>query len=255
MGDLMLCSGVSLVMHIAPQLFTKQMTDSKFLMKFYKEALHVQIFSQEISAYSTQYPELHAPTHPNSQVDNALYYYTDSECKNMEALLIDWACIGGMPFVMPLSNNLVSGAEPRMLEEHFDDIVGAWVDAYHEAGGSQRLDFKLVSTMVKLGMCVGAGGLMGFTRIIQNNLPPLDPMWKSFKDRWDPRINDNYVRRATIAQCNHVLEAWMSKKLNMYGTFQQWLKDNQDILIKKDVPDPAVPSPPRGPKPKAKAKA
>merc|ERR1711920_439908 len=114
-----------------------------------------------------------------------------------------------------MATNLMSGAEPPMLEEYFDQICRTFVDAYHEAGGGQRLDFELVRTIMKLGMADNCSGIMGFTRIIQNNLPPQDPKWKQFKDRWDPEINDSYVRRATIAQCNHILECWNSKKLNL----------------------------------------
>merc|ERR1711879_261095 len=166
----------------------------------------------------------------------------------------DWASMTGMPFLMPLSSNLLSGSEPRMLEVHFDNMVKAFLDGYHGSGGSRRLDFDLISTCMKLGMCDAASGMMGFTRIIQNNLKPSDPKWKQFKDRWDPEINDNYVQRATVAQCNHVLDSWSSKKLNLYGSFKQWLKDNARLLLKKDIPKPVMPKPPPDLKAKAKAK-
>lgn len=251
----MLCSGVTLIMHIAPQLFPKDKNTEKFLMKFYKEALHVQMYKLEMLTQATMYPECFSLFHPNTQLDNAVYYYTDEACTQMEASVIDWASMTGQPFLISLASNLLSGSEPTMLEEYYNQILGTFVDTYHEAGGSKRLDLDTVKTIVFLGFADTCSGIMGFTRIIQNNLPPQDPRWKQFKDRWDPAINDNYVRRATIAQCNHVLEAWCSEKLDLYGHFKRWLRRNDKILVKRDLPKPMVPNPPP-PKvePKVKAK-
>eukprot|EP00406_Dinophysis_acuminata_P006434 CAMPEP_0179233062 /NCGR_PEP_ID=MMETSP0797-20121207/12178_1 /TAXON_ID=47934 /ORGANISM="Dinophysis acuminata, Strain DAEP01" /LENGTH=661 /DNA_ID=CAMNT_0020940195 /DNA_START=54 /DNA_END=2040 /DNA_ORIENTATION=+ len=254
MGELMLCSGVTLLMHVCPQLFPKEKVTKQFLMRLYKEALHVQLYKTEIQWFACQYKECFSLMHPNTQLDNGIYYYTDEACTNMECSIIDWAAANGGPFLMGIASNLLSGAEPRMLESHFHDIVRALLDSYWEAGGSRRLTHEYVSTTIKLGMADATSGLMGFTRIIQNNMPPHDPRWKKFKDRWDPEINDNYVRRATIAQCNHLLESW-DGKLDLYGNFKQWLAANERILVKKPMEEPRCPDPPREPAPKAKAKS
>jgi len=194
--------------------------------------------------YATQYPELISLTHPNTQLDNALYYYKDEACTQMEALIIDWAAVGGFPFFTTMGSNLLSGAEPKMLEDHLSDLCKMWVDTYRAEGGSSRIDFTLCETIIKLSMCGACLGLAGFLRVIQNNVKYESKKWLEFRDRWDPQINDYYVRRAAIAQMNHAFECWMSRKLRLYDTFTEWLRENSDLVISKPRLTAELPGPP-----------
>merc|ERR1712070_729681 len=47
---------------------------------------------------------------------------------------------------------------PDMLAEHDDDMIRAWLDAYHAAGGPE-LDYEEVLYRYRLGTCVSALGI------------------------------------------------------------------------------------------------
>merc|ERR1712194_562156 len=222
MAEMNIGTGLQLLMHVSPQLFEPAMRDRKFY-------------------------QMYALMHCNTQLDNALYYYTDDACTNMECFIIDWAAVMGCPVIAPLASNLTSGAEPKMLEEHLPDIVKMWVETFHAEGGSRKVTIPIVDRMIRLSMGGAVIGLMGFLRTITANLPVTSKLWKDFSSRWDTRINDFYVRRAAIAQFNHALECWMSPKLKLYRTFTEWLRENKALVLKKEKLKPFLlpPAPPK----------
>jgi len=224
-------TGVDFVMYIAPQLFAKEVRDPKFLLRMLQEQAHVVQHSVEIDTYLVQYPELNCLFHPNTQLDNAFYYYKDEACTQMEAGVFDWGGAKGMPYIASMAGNLLSGAEPAMLDEHQEDVVRAWVDEYHASGGSERLTYELISTSVKLAQVSQLNGTMGFITNLLKDQPRTSPLWKQVPSRFCPEIEDNYVRRALVGQIDHVLHAWYSKKRSLYGAFLKWTQDNGDIIF------------------------
>jgi len=236
-------TGVDLVLHVAPQLFEKEHSDPKFLKKLMTEVLHLNQYGAELTSYSTRYPQLVSLAHANTQIDNAVFWFTSEDCTEMDCSLVDWAATIGTPIFAPLGSNLMGGAEPRMVEEHISNLANIWVDSYHENGGSKIITAEIAEEGLKLSMCTAVAGLLGFNRVVISNVPKKDPRWKKFKDRWCPEINDYYVRRAAIAQTNHTLGCWSSKKLNLYGAFKKWLQEYEEILVPRPPYQPDLPKP------------
>lgn len=232
-ATMQMTTGVDFVLHVAPQLFGKEVRDRSFLLKMMKEQAHVMQHSVEIDQFMSQFPEMMSLFHPNVQLDNGYYYYADEDCEQMEAGIFDWGGAKAMTYIDSMAGNLQTGAEPAMLDEHEDEIIRAWVDAYHESGGSERLTFPLVRTCFKLAQCRAASGSLGFIVNLLKDVPKTSPFWKTVPSRFCPEIEDFYVRRALVGQIDHTLEAWRSKKRKLYESFKQWTVDNQDIIFKR----------------------
>lgn len=200
----------------AAHTFPKELVAKPYLDRFFKEAGEMSKYCCEMSAYSLLVPEYWTLAHPNAQIDNAFYWRAESG--EMECGLLDWGATnhGSIPIVI---GNGWMGAEPEVMAEHEERLVQVFLDEYEKVTGV-RFDFddlimhiKLAQASVLFGCCANVGTLL---RIIKRG------DWKDVKDRYDPKINENFLVRCYYVQVELFLGMWKSR--SPYRYFQQWMK-------------------------------
>lgn len=237
-----LTAGVDFVLNVAPHLFGKDIRDRGFLLNLMEDMMTIASFYPEQMLYCTQMPALFSLFYPDVQLDNTFYYWTDVKCSVIEAGIFDWAGLVGMPFLQSIASSLQNGAEPRMLDQHEQDLIRMWLDTYHACGGSQQLTYSILYTCFKLHQCMSIPATLGMITSVLRDTPKDCSLWKTVPSRFWREIDDNRRRRVAIAQIDHSLEAWRSEKRSLAATFLQWQTENRSVLFERPRRDISLPA-------------
>jgi len=204
------------IKQMAPHCFAKEFTAPKFMDNFVTQAKEMSKYLCEMGFYSNAIPEFFSLVHPNAQVDNAFYWLNPTG--DMECGLLDWGGVSHGCIPACIGNGWM-GAEPLVMDEHEEKLVRLFIDEYEKIAGF-RFDFddlymhiKMSQACVFYGCCANLGMLL---RIIPR------AEWKNVKNRYDKRIDDNFLIRCYFVQVEMYLGMW--KKRSPYAAFQQWQK-------------------------------
>lgn len=197
--------------------FPKEYVEKKYVDKFFKEAKEMGNYCAEMGWYSAMVPEYWSLVHPNAQVDNAFYWTNDSG--DMQCGLLDWGGVSHSNIPFCLANGWI-GPEVDVFDEHEAKLVQLFIDEYQRVTGF-KIDFADLYMQIKLsqaavlpGCCANLGSML------RNVIQTKD--WKDVKDRFDPRIDHNFLARCYFVQVELFLGMW--KNRSPYKYFKDWLK-------------------------------
>lgn len=199
-----------------PHVFPKDLVAKPFLDKFMKEAGIMAKYPAEMGFYQKMMPEYYALTHPNAQVDNAYYWRNDAG--EMQCGLLDWDSVGFGSMSECIGNGWM-GAEADTMAEHEDKLVRCFVDEYKRAGG-EELDFDTFYMCMKLAQAAVMYGCMANLGQLRRIVSMED--WKGIKNRYDPKVDKQFLTRCYYVQVELFLAMW--PKRSPYQHFLKWME-------------------------------
>jgi len=170
----------------------------------------------EMSFYTMMMPEYLAMAHLNAQVDNA--YYWRNEAGEMQCGLLDWdgVSFSAMPSCL---GNAWMGAEADTMTEHEEKLVRYFVDEYRKASGEQ-LHFETFYMCFKMSQAAVMYGCMANLGQLRRLVPPA--AWKDIKDRYDPKVDAQFITRCYYVQVELFLAMW--RNCSPYPHWKTWME-------------------------------
>lgn len=207
--------GQEFITKIAPQAFPKKYTEAAYVDRFFREAGEIVPLVSHIMVYTSIMPEYWSLIHPNAQVDNAWYWREmngDVSCG-----LLDWGIVMHGSMANCMAGGWMGG-EPEVMDEHEEKLLVYFIDEYEKITGVKLdfddllMHFRLARVLTLYGCCANIGTLL---RTIKKD------DWKKVKDRFDPKINDNFLMRCYFVQVEMLLAMWA--KRSPYQAFKKWM--------------------------------
>jgi len=209
----------------APAIYP-ELQDRKYLKQWYMEAMEVAYYTWEIRLFNSLEASYMAMLHGNLAADNAWYWRNEEG--TLEAGLLDF---GGASHVNIASNFTMSWimGEPAMLKDHWQDLLRAFVDGVRENNGPETIVYDELLVSVGLAFALSSP-------LVGGNVQQLFKMhkraeWTTFKDRWDPVVNDRFLNRNYTCAIRTTILVWRS--MNLYENFKEWRKANEHWFPKK----------------------
>jgi len=190
----------------AKALFPKDLVTDAFKKQLKDEAMEAQQLSGFINWWVTEiFPELTVLSHPNIQVDNALYWH-DDQGKTWGGIL-DWDGVSHMPIPVTLASGW-HGAEVDVMDAHEEGLCHAFVEEMLSAGGPccSKEHFHVMVKMARTTLISGIFGSLG--KLYQ--LVPKD-VWPEIKNRHDKRIMNAFLPRCYSCGPVMVICGWKSR--------------------------------------------
>jgi len=163
------------------------------------------------------FPELNVLTHPNLQVDNALYWRDDKG--QLLGGILDWDSVQHMPIPGVLSGGW-HGAEVEVMDAHEEKLCHAFVDELISAGGSCCAKDHL-HVLVKCNRAVNFPGMFANLGKLYQLVPR--KIWPEITGRFDPRLLDAFLPRCYSAGPVLQISGWKSR--NPLPYLKQFARD------------------------------
>ncbi|MBB6253308.1 hypothetical protein [Nitrospirillum iridis] len=139
--------------------------------------------------------------HWNGNVDNA-WFWRDA-AGHLRCGLMDWGRVGQMHVALALWGTL-SAAEPDLLANHLDALLGLFLAELAAAGGGAHAVERLRERLFLYVATMGLAWLMDAPALIRRELPALDPAW----DRYAACFSGNEVARTQLHMLTNFLTLW-----------------------------------------------
>merc|ERR1719221_746769 len=193
-------------MDCAKVLFKKGLLTDAFKKQFRDEVKKAQEMSGLANWWVSEvFPELYVVSHPNLQVDNALYW-NDNKGKTHGGLL-DWDSVQHMPMHNVLSGGW-HGAEVEVMDAHEDKLCHAFVDEVVSLGGSCCAKEHFL-VLVKLARSVLMPGMFVSLQKLYQLVPR--KIWPDIKGRHDARLMNAFLPRCYSCGPVFTVAGWKSR--------------------------------------------
>jgi hypothetical protein len=199
----------------APHCFPKDLVEKSYLDKYKKECDEMASYCAEMTFYFQIMPEYTTLAHPNAQVDNAFYWR--DEAAAMQCGLLDWDGATQIPMPQCLGNAWM-GAESDMMDEHEEKLIKLFLDEYKKASG-EELDFDTFYMCFKLSQVCVMYGCFANLGVLHRLVTKEE--WKGIKDRFDPKVDGQFLTRCYFVQVELFLAMW--RKRNPYAQWKKWM--------------------------------
>jgi len=212
----------------APRIFPELAKDKAYLKQYYQEAMEVAYYSWEIKLYNSLVPSFISLSHGNLAADNA-WYWRDTEGK-LQCGLLDFggACTMNITNAFQMSWLM---AEPAMLKERWQDLLGAFAEGVQQSGGPEDLNYDMLRPSVCLALAMTSplcgGNVQQLLKIMKKD------EWAKIKGRWDPVVNDRFLNRNYTCAMRTTLLIW--KYMGLYEKFKEW-RDEQSWWFPQKKP-------------------
>jgi hypothetical protein len=184
-----------------PQLFSDGLGDPEFLDRFVADAPLVLEAESAIRAFLQHQPECIALCHWNMNIDNA-WFWTDA-AGELRTGLLDWGSVGQMNLAQAFFG-MTCAAETGFLDAHRDDLIRLLAEEYRQGGGPE-LDPGKLAYMIKLATALlGIAWILDAPSLVEQMIPDLD----TIRDRFDPRIKENFLARCQLQLLMVFLNEW-----------------------------------------------
>lgn len=141
--------------------------------------------------------------HWNANVDNAWFWRDGPDGRGaLRCGLMDWGCVSQMNVGMALWGAL-SGAETGLWDEHFDELLHAFVTEFSRCGGPPLDPDRLRRHTVLYAAVMGVAWLLDVPALLLRRFGDALP-----GSRTDPRIRDDESVRAPLQMLTNLLNVW-----------------------------------------------
>ena len=150
-----------------PQLLPDNVRDPVFLRQFADQAPQLVAREQAIRQWLYSDDDMIALCHWNANVDNAWFWQDDSG--ELTCGLMDWGAVGQMNVAKSIYGAF-SGANPVLWDNHLDEMLATFADAYQACGGPRLTLETLRSQVLLVTGLMGVGYLLDAPAIIERRL-------------------------------------------------------------------------------------
>ena len=187
----------------APHLLPKNFASSEFLDRFAFETKLVLQHQELIYNYLNTATDFIALCHWNINIDNA-WFWRD-EAGKLHVGFLDWGSAQQMNIARGFWG-MVCAAELDLLDAHRQELMQAFVDSYHAAGGP-AITVEKFELMYRLAISVDAFlWMINAPSIVETHLPNFPEM----ADRFDTRLQTTFLARAQ----QHILTVMLNEFSN-----------------------------------------
>jgi hypothetical protein len=185
-----------------PQLVPGPIGSTDFLQRFSQEALLVLEQELHFRQYLNGKTDYIALCHWNMNLDNA-WFWSDT-AGELHAGLLDWGSVGQMNVAQGFYG-MMCAAEADLLNAHRRGLLSLFVDEYTRAGGPV-IQVDELAFQVKLSVALlGIAWILDAPTLVEGQIPDLHTV----RDRYDPKIKDNFLARAQLHLLTVLLNEWM----------------------------------------------
>merc|ERR1711907_157684 len=117
-----------------------------------------------------------------------------------------------------MGGNAWMGAEAEMMAEHEERLVRCFLDEYKKAGG-EELDFDTFYMCFKMAQATAIYGCVANLGQLRRILPAA--AWKDIKDRYDPKVDGQFLTRCYYVQVELFLAMWRHR--SPYPQWKIWM--------------------------------
>ena len=186
-----------------PQLFPGSVGDKDFLTRLAKEAPLVLEHELAIRSYLNQSADYIALCHWNMNPDNA-WFWKDA-AGELQAGLLDWGSVGQMN-VAQAFYGMTCAAEADFLNAHRRELIELLATEYRAHGGP-AIDADELAFMIKLSVAVlGIAWILDAPSLVEIEIPDVHTV----RDRYDPKLKNNFLARAQLQLLVVMLNEWRS---------------------------------------------
>lgn len=187
-----------------PRFFPDQLGARDFLQRFAEDAPLVLAHEMEIRAYLNHQRDYITLCHWNMNLDNA-WFWIDDEGETRAGLL-DWGSVAQMNLAGAFYG-MTCAAEAGFLNQHRRDLMRLFVDEYARHGGP-AIDVEELAFLYKLSVAVlGIAWILDAPSLVEAQIPDLQEV----KDRFDPKLRDNFLARAQLQLLIVLLNEWRAE--------------------------------------------
>ncbi|HET8711038.1 MAG TPA: hypothetical protein VFM32_06670, partial [Spongiibacteraceae bacterium] len=189
-----------------PKLFPENVRTQGFREQFIRDIPDVVAAESRIRDILFGNPELIAFAHWNANIDNC-WFWRDKEGK-LQCGFLDWANAGQIG-VAQCVNGAISGAEPWIWDDHLDDLLMVFIEAYADAGGPQ---LNLDELRLHILLIVAVSGLaysMNAPIAIERDLQNID----AIESNQDDCFREHENARIELHMMTKTLSVWEARKL------------------------------------------
>merc|ERR1712032_706500 len=205
-------------MNTAQVLFKKDVLTDAFKKQLEDEGLQAQKVSGVLNWWVSEvFPELTVVSHPNLQIDNALYW-NDDKGKTHGGIL-DWDSVQHMPITGVLPGGWHS-AEVEVMDAHEEKLCHFFVDELVSLGGTccAKEHFHV---LVKVHRATMLPGMFGSLAKLYQLVPK--KIWPDIKGRHDVRLMNAFLPHCYSGGPVMTISGWKSR--NPLPYVRQFAKD------------------------------
>lgn len=189
----------------APGLFPAPLRDPAFLAEFSKAAPLALDKEAAVRARLNHASDFIALCHWNLNLDNAWFA---ADASGLEVGLLDWGATAQMNLAQSFFGMLCA-AELPFIDRHRDDLLALWADEYRKAGGpgitatALREHYRLAVAVLGIAWMIDAPSLI-MAQV---------PEWRLLEDRFDARLEGDFLARAQRQLLMVFLHEWRTLDL------------------------------------------
>lgn len=190
----------------APQLFPEHLRAPAFLDSFVRDAPLVLQRESAIRTKLNHASEYVALCHWNLNLDNA--WFEKDASGELSVGLLDWGATGQMNLAQSFFG-MICAAETDFIDAHRDDLLALWTHEYQAAGG-QTISVEGLREYYGLSVsALGIAWMIDAPTLIMQRVPA----WRELEDRFDPRLEQDFLARAQRQLLMVFLHEWRALDL------------------------------------------
>jgi hypothetical protein len=173
----------------------------QFLERLSREVPLVLQHELAIRRHLNQHSELIALCHWNANLDNA-WFWSDAGAE-LQAGLLDWGSVAQMNLAQGFYG-MTCAAETEFLNVHRRALMELFLEEYRASGGP-HIAIEQFAFLFKLAVAVlGVAWILDAPALVQAQIPQLHRV----KDRYDPRLRNDFLARAQLQLLVVFLNEW-----------------------------------------------
>jgi hypothetical protein len=176
----------------------------QFLERFSREVPLVLQHELTIRRHLNQHSELIALCHWNANLDNA-WFWSDAGGE-VQAGLLDWGSVAQMNLAQGFYG-MTCAAETEFLNVHRRALMELFLAEYRSSGGP-HIAIEQFAFLFKLAVAVlGVAWILDAPALVEAQIPELHRV----KDRYDPRLRNDFLARAQLQLLVVFLNEWQAE--------------------------------------------
>lgn len=189
----------------APRLFPESLRDPDFLAEFCAAAPLALEKETAVRARLNHAADFIALCHWNLNLDNAWFA---PGADGLAVGLLDWGATAQMNLAQSFFG-MICAAELPFIDRHRDDLLALWAREYREAGGPAINAVELCEHYRLAVSVLGIAWMIDAPSLVMAQVPE----WRALEDRFDPRLEGNFLARAQRQLLMVFLHEWRALDL------------------------------------------
>ena len=190
----------------APGLFPDHLRDPAFLARFAAEAPLALEKEAAVRLRLNHAADFVALCHWNLNLDNA--WFSRTSTGDLDVGLLDWGATAQMNLAQSFFG-MICAAETDFIDAHRDALLAQWARDYRDAGGP-AVTAEDLREHYRLSVAVlGIAWMIDAPSLIMAQIPD----WRDLKDRFDPRLEADFLARAQRQLLMVFLHEWRALDL------------------------------------------